>query len=215
MTSLMNRPPALLRGALFADALASGAVALLLVVAAGPLESLLAIPAPFLRWAGLILIPYVALVALLGTRDTIAPRNAWLVVEANVAWTVASVLVLVMGWITPNTLGLLFVLGQAAVVAGLGAAQFAGIRQGRGDGARPARLRDAVPVDGAGARAAVAHRRPADSAARRRSTCRGSRRQRRRRSSRSTRRRVSRSPTTGSSRSRSSTCRRRRATPTR
>lgn len=129
MTSLLNRPPTLLRRALLADALASGAVAVLLVAVPSLLEGLLAIPATFLRWAGLILIPYVLLVALLGTRDTIAPGLAWMVVLANVAWVAASVLVLVMKSIEPNTLGLLFVLGQAAVVAALGAAQFAGLRQ--------------------------------------------------------------------------------------
>jgi hypothetical protein len=131
LTSLLDRPPTLLRRALLADALASGAVALLLVAAAGPLEGLLAIPASFLRWAGLILIPYVILVALLGTRDTIPAGRGTLVVEANAAWAAASVLVLVMRWIAPNTLGLLFVLGQAAVVAALGVAQFIGLRQAR------------------------------------------------------------------------------------
>jgi hypothetical protein len=131
LTSLLNRPPTLLRRALLADAVASGGVAVLLVAAAGPLENLLAIPAAFLRGAGLILIPYTLFVAYLGTRDTILSGKGWFVVEANVIWAAASVLVLVTGWIAPNTLGLLFVLGQAAVVAALGAAQFAGLRQMR------------------------------------------------------------------------------------
>ncbi len=48
----------LLRVALLGDAAASGGMGLLLTAAASPLASLLALPEPLLRGAGLVLLPY-------------------------------------------------------------------------------------------------------------------------------------------------------------
>jgi hypothetical protein len=126
---LIDRPPTLLRRGLLADAVASGAVGVLLIVAAGFLEGLLDIPGSFLFWAGVILLPYVAFVIFVATRGVIPAGGAWTVVILNVLWTVASAYVLVGGVIAPNTLGNLFVIGQAAVVALLGVVQYFGLQQ--------------------------------------------------------------------------------------
>jgi hypothetical protein len=129
LTDLLNRPPVLLRRALLADVAISGAFGVLLIVAAGPLSGLLEIPVSVLRWAGIILMPYVALVDYVGTRPNISSTGAWLVVDLNVVWVIASVLLLVVGYISPNALGSIFVIAQALVVGALGAFQFAGLRQ--------------------------------------------------------------------------------------
>ena len=57
----------LLRFALLADALASGAMGVLMAAGAGLLAPFLGLPRPLLLWAGLLLIPFALLVAWTGT----------------------------------------------------------------------------------------------------------------------------------------------------
>jgi hypothetical protein len=116
-----------LRRALMLDAVASGATALLVIAAAAPLQGLLDLPEALLRGAGLVLIPYVALVAFAATRETVSPAAVWCVIGANALWAAASGLLLVSGWVAPNVLGYAFVIGQAAVVALLGELQYVGL----------------------------------------------------------------------------------------
>ena len=121
--------PTFLRGALLVDAVASGATAMLVLAAAGILAELLAIPATLLRGAGLVLIPYVALVAYLGMREH-APRAAvWAVIAVNALWAAASLLLLVSGWIAPNALGHAFVIAQALLVALFGWLQYVALHR--------------------------------------------------------------------------------------
>ena len=121
--------PAFLRTTLLLDAVASGATALLVLAAAGILADLLALPAALLRGAGLVLIPYVAFVAYLGSRE-LAPRAAvWTVIAANVVWAAASLLLLASGLVAPNALGHAFVIGQALVVAAFGELQYVALRR--------------------------------------------------------------------------------------
>ena len=65
----MIHPSLLLRRAILADAIFSGASAVLLSLGAGPLAPLLNLPEPLLRETGLFLIGYAALVGWLGTRQ--------------------------------------------------------------------------------------------------------------------------------------------------
>ena len=58
----------LLRLALLADAVASGATAALLVAGAGYLEGWLGLPVALMREAGIVLIPYVTFVAFVASR---------------------------------------------------------------------------------------------------------------------------------------------------
>lgn len=58
-----NRSTSLLKFALVADAAVSGATGLLLAAGASLLAGLLALPEPLMRYAGLFLLPYAAVVA--------------------------------------------------------------------------------------------------------------------------------------------------------
>jgi hypothetical protein len=80
--------------------------------------------------AGLILVPYVIVVAFVGTRERIPRRAAWTVVAANALWVGASVLLLMGPWLAPTALGLAFVLAQAAAVALFAELQVMGLRRG-------------------------------------------------------------------------------------
>ncbi len=119
-----------LRRALMLDALASGATALLVIAAAGLLEGFLGLPAALLRGAGLVLIPYVAFVVYVGTREIISRPAVWTVIAANALWAIASALLLVSGFVAPTALGYAFVIAQAVVVALLGELQYMGLRRG-------------------------------------------------------------------------------------
>src|SRR5262245_30611718 len=118
-----------LRRALVLDAAASGATGLLMVVGAGLLEGLLGLPAALLRWAGIVLVPYVAFVALTATRESISRPAVWAIIAANAVWAIASGLLLVSGLVAPTALGYAFVIFQAVVVALLGELQYMALRR--------------------------------------------------------------------------------------
>lgn len=125
----MSHSPSLLRFALAADAVASGATGLLMLAGAGLLSPLLDIPTGHLTMAGLLLVPFVAFVAFTATRAVISRTAAHTIVELDLAWTIASFVLLFSGWIAPNALGVAFVAGQALAVLALGGLQFYALRQ--------------------------------------------------------------------------------------
>lgn len=116
--ALMNRSTTL-RRVILLDAAASGAMGLLFLFGAGLIDQPLGLPEGLLRWTGLVLVPFAAGLAWIATRASIAPEAVRTVVMLNVAWAVATPLLLVTGWVSPTLLGELFVLLQAAAVAGL------------------------------------------------------------------------------------------------
>jgi hypothetical protein len=119
--------PAALRGALLLDAAASGAMGVLLVLAAAPLAPLLGLPAALLRGAGIVLLPYAGLLAWLAPCSGAARGAVQLVIGANALWVVASLLLLVSGRVTPTPFGTLFVLLQAAAVAVFALLEYRGL----------------------------------------------------------------------------------------
>lgn len=119
----------LLRGALLADAIASGAMGLLLAIAAVPLAGLLALPDALLRETGLLLIPYALFVGYLGSRLRLPVTLAWLIVAGNAVYTLASFALLLGNWLSPNLPGELFIAAQAIVVGVLAELQYVGARK--------------------------------------------------------------------------------------
>ena len=117
----------LIRPALLIDAAASAATATLLIAGTSLLETWLAIPATVIREAGLILAPYIVLVVIVASRPQISTRAVWVIIACNAIWTAASFAIL--GFISPNRLGVAFVIGQALAVAALGVLQWAALRK--------------------------------------------------------------------------------------
>jgi hypothetical protein len=122
-------PSPLLRKALLADALLSGITGLALAFAAAPLATPFGLAVGLLRWSGLILIPFAAFVAWLGTRQRVQRPLVFAVVACNALWAVDSVLLLIIGWVEPTVLGEVFVLGQALVVVVVAELEFLGLRR--------------------------------------------------------------------------------------
>lgn len=106
-----------LRNALTLDAAACAATGLLLSLGAGALSGPFGFPAEFLRGAGLMLLPCAALLAVFASRVRLPRLAVYAVIGVNILWIADSVLILVAGWFAPTTLGIAFVLAQAAAVA--------------------------------------------------------------------------------------------------
>lgn len=117
-----------LRTVLRLDALASGGLGALLLVASGPAEELLGLPVALSLTVGGLLLAWAGLVAWVSTHL----RRSWVaeVVALNVAYVVASVVLALAGWVALTGLGVAFVLVQAVAVLGLTAAQAASLRAG-------------------------------------------------------------------------------------
>lgn len=114
---------------LLADAVVSGAVGVLLTAGAGVLDDPFGLPVALMRVSGMILLPYAALVWML-SRRTAPPRAAvWAVIACNVLWAVDSGLLLLVGPIAPTSLGIAFIVVQAAVVALFAELQYFGQRR--------------------------------------------------------------------------------------
>ena len=125
----MINPSLFLRRAIQADAVFSGASAVLLTLGAGALAPLLSLPEALLSETGLFLIAYTALVGWLGTRQAMPKTLVVIVIAGNAAWAVASIALLFSGNVTPNLLGEAFVVIQAIVVGALGGLQYVGWRR--------------------------------------------------------------------------------------
>lgn len=120
----------LLRLALVADAAVTGANAVAYLAGAFVLDSVLGVPAELLLALGAFLAVYSGLVLRLATRPSIPRGGVLVVIEANLAWAAASLLVLALDTFTPDTAGQIWIALQAAVVAGFAALQWVGLRRG-------------------------------------------------------------------------------------
>lgn len=125
----MIQPSLLLRRAILADAVFSGASALLLSFGGGALAPLLNLPEALLRETGLFLIAYAALVGWLGTRQSMLKMLVWIVVAGNAAWALASIALLFSGSVAPNLLGEAAVAMQAIAVGVFAELQYVGLRR--------------------------------------------------------------------------------------
>lgn len=119
----------LLRRALLIDAIGSGAPIPVLLLAAAWLSPHLGLSETLLRWAGVVLIPFVALLIVTVARPVPPASLVRLIIGFNLVWATASVGLLVIGAVRPTTPGTLVVLVQAAMVLGLAIAQYLGLRQ--------------------------------------------------------------------------------------
>jgi hypothetical protein len=124
---LTTSHPNFLRHVLWADAVASGATGLVMIAGAGVIESLLGLPGALAREAGIILVPFAALVAIVATRARISRAAVWTTIAANAAWTLVS-FGLLAGGVATTALGYAFVIAQALVVAILAELEYVGLR---------------------------------------------------------------------------------------
>ena len=118
-----------LRRVLLLDGVSSGGMGVLLLTCSGLLAGLLNLPAELLREAGFVLVPFGLAVGFLGTRERLSRVAVWAVIGINAVWAIDSVVLLFTGWVQPNLLGTVFVLGQAAFVAVMAELEVIGMRK--------------------------------------------------------------------------------------
>jgi hypothetical protein len=116
-----------LRNVLRFDAFTCLAMGVLLLGLPSRLANLFALPPALLWWAGVVLLPCAALMWIAARLASQTTLLAKLVVAGNVAWVIASIAVVIE--FNPSTLGLLFVLAQAAAVVVIAALEYRELRR--------------------------------------------------------------------------------------
>jgi hypothetical protein len=108
--------PLSIRNLLLVDAVTCAAMGGALTLAAEPLMALTAIPAGLLFYAGALLLPIAAFMALVAMKPMGYQWAVWLVIGGNALWIAASLWLMFSGVITPNRLGHAFIGAQALAV---------------------------------------------------------------------------------------------------
>lgn len=127
MILLQSSP--LLRLTLKVDAIAGGAMGLLMALAAQPLGELFGLPFVLLLVAGIVLLPLALVLYWMSQQPALSRIGVWAVIALNALWVVESVALLVTGYVQPTALGYAFVIGQALVVLLLAELEFFGLRR--------------------------------------------------------------------------------------
>lgn len=118
-----------LRKVLLADTVVSGAAGLAMIGGADFTHELLGLPSELLFWAGVALIPFVTMLAMI-VRAGRAPT--WLIaaiIVTNFAWVAGSLFVAFGPAFAPSIFGQVFVVAQAAIVGVFAELQFMGLRR--------------------------------------------------------------------------------------
>jgi hypothetical protein len=128
----MIQPSTFLRRAIQADAIVTGAVALLQTFGAGVLAPMLSLPQPLVLETGLFLIAYTVLVGWLGTRQSMPKALVAIVIAGNAAWALGSIALMFSGAVTPNLLGYAFIAIHAISTGVFAELQYIGLRKSSG-----------------------------------------------------------------------------------
>ena len=127
--SLASNP--LLRAALRLDAIASGAMSVILLAGAPWLRGLLGMPQPLLLAAGAVCLFWGLFVGAVSRRERMTEGVVWAIIVLNAVWVIESAALLLLGWVQPTQLGTAFVIVQALAVAALAELQFVGLTRAR------------------------------------------------------------------------------------
>ena len=118
-----------LPAALRLDAVVTAANGAAYLAAAGPLSDLLGLSAPLLRVAGAGLLAFAAVVWLVGTAQRMSRPAPATIIALNAAWVVGSIAAVFADLGTPTTVGAVWMIAQALVVAGFVELQITGLRR--------------------------------------------------------------------------------------
>ncbi|MFG1948958.1 hypothetical protein [Nonomuraea sp. NPDC048826] len=129
ITSTTTDRAKFLRLVLAVDAAVTGVNGLAYLAAAGLLSELLGPGAGPLRGIGIFLIGYAIAVGLLAGRRQVSAAGTRAVAGLNIVWALASVIAVVTGLLAFTTIGAVWAILQALVVAGFAALQISGLRK--------------------------------------------------------------------------------------
>ncbi|MEP7101235.1 MAG: hypothetical protein ABI781_12045 [Burkholderiales bacterium] len=123
------QPTVFLRRVLWADAIVSAAVGVVMTLGANALQGLLGLPASLLALAGVALFPYAAYVAWLATRRAVPRAAVWAAIVVNVVWAIDCAFLLFGSGLRPTWLGEAFVVMQIATVLVFAELEFIGLKR--------------------------------------------------------------------------------------
>ena len=129
MTNMQLMP--FLRRVLLFDAVTCVAMGVVLLLLAVMVEKMLAIPVIVSHGAAVVLLLFGVGVGYTATQDRLVGPAVPAIIALNALWAVASVTALLFGWLTPNTPGQVFVIGQALAVAIIVWLEIIALRRGR------------------------------------------------------------------------------------
>lgn len=124
------RYPAWLRSVLWVDGITGLASGLMSLAASDFQATLLGLPATLVQASGVLVLGFVALIALLLTKPQPPLWGLRTLAAGNALWVVASVVVVELHWPTLHPLGVAYVLAQAGFVAVLASLQARAARTG-------------------------------------------------------------------------------------
>lgn len=127
MTTLHVSP--LLRFALMLDAGATLATGAAMLGFADELHALLNLPAGLMTGAGVFLLGYALVIAVLSRRATLPRWAVWTIIVGNALWALECAALAFVGIYAPTALGIAFLLAQAAAVAGFAELQYVGLKR--------------------------------------------------------------------------------------
>ena len=127
MSTLKVSP--LLRLALTLDAVATGLTGALVLPFTGALAGLLGLPPALLAGASIVMLVYAAVLGWLRSRPALPRWAVWTIIVGNAVWALDCVALALLGMVEPSTLGVVFLIAQAVVVAGFAELQYFGLRR--------------------------------------------------------------------------------------
>jgi cytochrome bd-type quinol oxidase subunit 2 len=114
----------LLKTVLMVDAATCLSFGILLSAGAELLGTWLGLPTAILFYAGVVLFPCAALMAIAGRQKAPSTGLVWLIILGNLGWAIASISILMLPSIVPSMFGYAFVIGQAVAVCGIAAFEY-------------------------------------------------------------------------------------------
>ncbi|MEE1843386.1 hypothetical protein ABZ776_12055 [Streptomyces sp. NPDC007076] len=123
------RPDRLLRAALVADVVLTGANGIGYLVLATVLDSFLGVPRSVQYPVGVFLTVYALWVLTVARQESIGRGAVAVIIALNTAWAVVSVVAVVVDALTATGVGNGWIVFQGLVVAAMGALQYAGLRR--------------------------------------------------------------------------------------
>ncbi|MFF3734316.1 hypothetical protein ACFYXM_29450 [Streptomyces sp. NPDC002476] len=128
-TTGVARTDGLLRTALMADVVLTGANGIGYLALAAVLDSFLGVPRPVEYAVGVFLTVYAAWLLSVSRRAELHRGAVAFVIALNTAWAVASVVTVLVDALTATGIGNGWIVFQGLTVAGMGALQYLGLRR--------------------------------------------------------------------------------------
>ena len=118
-----------LRQSVLGDGIMSGIFGVALIAGAAPFSPLLGIPAAFLFWIGVALLPWMASLIVIGRQERPKAGAVETVVAVNALWVLGSIAVAIWNPFGMTGFGFAFVAAQGIAVALIAELQFSALRR--------------------------------------------------------------------------------------